>query len=139
MDEVKFRYVFKHRKTGEFVVKIYDIYQIETYGIESTFSDMSNEYYHVNTRDQFTGYLDKNGKEIYCGDIVQRNNDNPISFNDGSKKYQTWFVNFEFAGWHFDNTPVSPCISYPSFYSNAQYMEVIGNIYENPELMEVPA
>ncbi len=85
---------------------------------------------------QYTGFKDKNGKEIYEGDAVQRFNDNPVRFPDGSKKYSSWMVVFEYGGWKFKDTPCSPTTSYPSFYSNAQYMEVIGNIYENPELLE---
>lgn len=85
---------------------------------------------------QYTGCKDKNGKEIYEGDIVERFQDNPITYENGSKKYASWVVDFKFGGWHFDSTPNSPAISYPSFYSNAQYMVAIGNIYENPELVE---
>lgn len=86
---------------------------------------------------QFTGYKDANGVDIYDGDIVTRVDDNPIGYPDGTKKYASWFVNFRYGGWHFEPTQISPSISYPSFHSNAKYMEVIGNISESPEFMEV--
>lgn len=74
---------------------------------------------------QSTGLHDKNGKEIYEGDILS-------GFNGGVFIK----VEFVFAGWHFSALPSSKFISYPSAYSNAGRMEIIGNIYENPELVE---
>ncbi|WP_089652314.1 YopX family protein [Halobacillus aidingensis] len=87
---------------------------------------------------QYTGYEDKHGNEIYQGDIVKRVDDIPITAEDGAEMYSTWTVTFEYGGWAFRNTPASPAISYPSFYSNAKYMEVIGNMYENPEYKNNP-
>ncbi len=70
---------------------------------------------------QYTGFKDKNGKGIYEGDIWKR--DTFISI-----------VEFKFAGWHFIKAESSGCYQHPSFYSNADSGEIIGNIYENPEL-----
>ena len=71
--------------------------------------------------EQFTGLHDKNGKEIYEGDIILQKT------NNGKKLYE---VKFEFgcfyAGFHNgSSTKVSPKL----IQKNA---EVIGNIYENP-------
>jgi len=68
-------------------------------------------------REEHTGLKDKNGKEIYEGDIWQRD-----SF--------VGEIVFEHSGWLIKKRPESGCYSYPSFYSNAKYGEVIGNIYE---------
>lgn len=84
-----------------------------------------NEGQNIEQVMQFTGLLDRNGKEIYEGDVV--------SAGDGG----VFEVRFEFAGWHFAKTPQSAYYAYPSFHSNASRMTIIGNIHENPELLEV--
>lgn len=84
---------------------------------------------------QFTGYLDSKGNELFEGDITSRVDDSPICYPGGEKKYASWITDFQYAGWHFQSNPASPSISYPSFYSNAKYMEIIGNIHDNPELL----
>ena len=71
---------------------------------------------------QYTGKKDKNGKEIYEGDVWERGQ-------------YIGIVTFEFSGWKLKKAESSRCYSSPSFYSNANSGEVIGNIYENPELL----
>jgi uncharacterized phage protein (TIGR01671 family) len=68
---------------------------------------------------QFTGLLDKNGKEIYEGDIVKWYN--KISYIVYMDK--GFWVNDEAYGWEGEDL------------WNWEQMEVIGNIYENPELI----
>lgn len=81
---------------------------------------------------QFTGLHDKNGTEIYEGDILEIENETnaQVLFGDGM------FVGKEINGW-------DPMADYFPLGGNVKTAKVIGNIYENPELlpenMESPA
>lgn len=76
---------------------------------------------------QFTGLLDANGKEIYEGDIVDF-----IDLPAGEEALCTGQVIFEEFGWHFTNSITESSLS----CYESQYLCVVGNIYENPELLE---
>lgn len=82
---------------------------------------------------QYTGLKDKNGVEIYEGDIVKTDYDNGFDILTHTVK---WCGPSYPA---FELSPTLPCESNGFSYIHEcgdTTIEVIGNIYENPELLE---
>lgn len=93
---------------------------------------------------EFTGLLDKNDKEIYDGDILRftakiRTAAHPLSvvfFQDNRARWALEVVGKTIVGTHGQQKEyVSLEESRLKDYQNNGYYEVIGNIYENPELL----
>jgi len=89
----------------------------------------------ASTVGQFTGLLDKNGKEIYGGDIVKA----MTVYNNVSDVAHDFFNCPVF--WGHGSWLVSPGVGYDGIpladahFSGAP-IEVIGNIHENPDLLD---
>ena len=73
---------------------------------------------------KFTGLKDKNGKEIYEGDIFES--------PSGILFYVLWYKD----GWCYNNVDDSPNHISGRLSKIAEYWKVIGNIYENPNLIK---
>jgi uncharacterized phage protein (TIGR01671 family) len=91
---------------------------------------------------QFTGQFDKNGKDIYEGDIIRRfSNINRISdpnLTDREPEYMTAFIEYIQGIYRVSSKefPVGGCGAFNYSESNAAYnIEVIGNIHDNSELL----
>ena len=81
---------------------------------------------------QFTGLLDKYGKEIYEGDILVFGRQPHHPGNGNFKVY--WHT--EKPMFHVERFPKEKFMTPDLRQENCTHYEVIGNIYENPELLK---
>ena len=114
LDNGEWVYGDYHRRAGEvhFIIDMQPDFQGK---VEYVIIQVDAE-----TVSQFTGLHDKNGKEIYEGDIVR--------YDMGGECEVSYCVSGGFAG--FDLSP--------AFHNGHQLtdVEVIGNIHDNPELLK---
>lgn len=83
--------------------------------------------------EQFTGLKDRNGKDIYEGDI--------LAWHSNIYRKQDWIGLVKYRGAGFVVQESSRSFSTPDWLEtacnkDANIIEVIGNIHENPELLE---
>jgi len=122
------------------------VFQLKTKGNEKRVFENKPRYIIM----QFTGLLDKSGKEIYEGDIVRLHcfNDNLITATikwngDGRAEFYPEIHDKEIKvdggisdGKMVDMRTVHSWAGMHSCFSFEEYIEVIGNIYENKELLK---
>ena len=124
MKNIKFRFVNKHKETGEIRFVYTSVDELES---EDSWQGRVN--YKRIAQNLFTGLLDKRGKEIYDGDILKEYW-KPCEDTAAVAGEYIGEVFYEDAGYwtrskNHHHAITEACDSY----------EVIGNIYQNPELI----
>ncbi|MCR1994393.1 YopX family protein [Bacillus subtilis] len=125
MREIKFRAYHTEKRDGQEFPRMMEWDEILNNDEEELACYFKNEFSNVSPLMQYTGMKDKNGREIYEGDIVidERKNSAEVVFDDGC------FCVIGYLG-DLRTHPIRD-----SLFCGERF-EVIGNIYENPELLE---
>ena len=127
MREIKFRGM---NKSGEWfygflTIGLDSFFIVERHDIPPSMIDpcgdtlISRDMILPQTVGQYTGLLDKNGKEIYEGDVV----DGDMSDGEHCTYSVTFDYDRDYAGWNIE----------PGWCDD---IEIVGNVHENPELLE---
>lgn len=117
MKQLKFRAWEKSLKE---IIPVYNInFEAEMINTETAWRDF-NEVELM----QYTGLKDKNGKEIYEGDIVN------VNYYGGTPRYEK--VHFYTVGGFIGFHPFTD----DGYHWPSHLCEIVGNIYQNPELIK---
>ena len=139
MKDVKFRFVNRIKKTGEIKFVYTSINELE---MEDSWQGSVNyERLGINL---FTGLLDKNGKEVYEGDLLLFHDFFGGKFSvyagEWEERYEDLIgpIVYDSCSFCIDpggHTVISDYIPLDQILSHIHF-EVIGNIYTSPELIK---
>lgn len=135
MREIKFRFYSKHEKRRDISHTDITLEELE----DNDSWQGSSPWVRIGTC-QFTGLTDKNGVEIYQGDILELNNE---TYDPEYEGFYVGKAKVTAQTCGFALEPI-PKLTEPNPYDSSMFWhvgkenttEVIGNIYENKELLK---
>jgi len=156
MRNIKFRYVLKDPESGNTVSMIFTIREIEYNGLDWIYEQFEEKYsdniddpifdqWNIIARDQYTELKDKNGEEIFEGDIVTGSYSNlDVDYSKcgavewGITGDSDGWAHLGTTGWVLSNGSSLLDVAKPQGYNNNNIImtEIIGNIHENSELLK---
>lgn len=129
MREIKFRYRIQEYPAGKIVI---DYFNLDDYGVKM----LDRRRWKILSRDQYTGLRDRNGVKIYEGDILLLID----WYGPPSRENGFGVVTFKECAFGFVDQEAEIFNSFSGLIKDSMkddYLEVIGNIYENPELIAI--
>ncbi|PGC67582.1 YopX family protein [Bacillus safensis] len=126
--DIVIRYIFKHRFSGNIEIKKYSTSQLEAQEAKKLSPCFYEADYELIARNLFTGLKDKNGIEIYEWDVLK-----VISAYYGHEIIATVKYENSLASFVFETGEDQ---GYSRIDASFKGVEVIGNIYQKPDLLE---
>ncbi len=124
--EIKFRYIWQHKESGQFKVEIQTLEEIE--GEDSW---QGPRPYNLVSRDQYTGLKDESNSEVFEGDILKWNHGDGYFevrwYRSGWGMFSKLFSRFGF--------PEGRACDSVHALGYAETSTIIGNIHQNQELL----
>lgn len=148
--EIKFRYMWQHDETGRWAPRDYTLDEMQTEGFCQDLAIMGQRYTLI-ARRQFTGLPDKAGEDIYEGDVLKYNKS--VSFPEYEHQQlirgvaairaskgvvlnrSVIYYDYESSADAGEITRDVPRKAPHTIEVSGCWAEVIGDIYQNPELV----
>ena len=137
-DRFKFRYVFEKNfggKTGIcYKMPVFNLDDAVRSVFENKIIEYTNFDYKLIAKNQCTGKKDKNNNLIFEGDILKE-----TYFSEDTDSLTSCLYKVEFSQEHCAYCLTEVSNGYKNFFVDLEYIpedyEIIGNIYENPDLL----